>query len=83
MAYSSRNEILASKALEYMRFRLSDEQTPSMDVRFKGFEDTDKMIEHMRSRLNPSFQQPYRDVFHHRFNPARVRDSNFDLISAV
>lgn len=68
MAYSSRVESIASKAIEYMRLRLSAEQTLSIDVRFKGFEDIDKMIVHMRSRLKPSFQQPYRDVFHQSIN---------------
>jgi hypothetical protein len=54
MTYSSRIEIIASKTIEYMRRRLSAEQTPSIDVRFNAFEDIDKMIAHMRSRLKPS-----------------------------
>ena len=57
MDYSSRIEIIASKTIEYMRHRLSAEQTPSIDIQFKAFEDIDKMIEHMRSRLKPSFQK--------------------------
>jgi hypothetical protein len=81
MAYSSGIEIIASKAIEYMRLRLSAEKTPSIDVQFKGFEDIDKMIEHMRSQLKPSFQQQYRDDFHHGFNLTQVRTSNVDLMS--
>ena len=77
MAYNSRIEIKASKAIEYMRVRL----THSIDVQCKGFEDIDKMIEHMRSRLKPSFQQQHRDVINHSFNLAQVRNSNADLIS--
>ena len=57
MAYNSRIEIITSKTIEYMRRRLSAEQAPSIDVHFKAFEDIDKMIEHMRSRLKPSFQE--------------------------
>ena len=57
MAYRSRIEIIASKTIEYMRHRLSAEQTPSIDVQFKAFEDIDKMIDHMRNRLKPSFQE--------------------------
>jgi len=55
MAYSSGIEIIASKAIEYMQLRLSAEKTPSIDVQFKGFEDIDKMIEHMRSQLKMIF----------------------------
>ena len=55
MDYSSEVEIKASKAIEHMRFRLSAEKTHSIDVQFKRLEDIDKMIEHMRSQLNPSF----------------------------
>ncbi len=57
MAYSSRIEIIASKTIDYMRRRLSAEQALSIDVQFNAFEDPDKMIEHMRSRLKPSFQE--------------------------
>jgi hypothetical protein len=57
MVYKSRIEVIASKTIEYMRHRLSAEQTPSIDVQLKAFEDIDKMIEHMRSRLKPSFQE--------------------------
>jgi hypothetical protein len=49
--------MITSKTIEYMRRRLSAEQAPSIDVHFKAFEDPDKMIEHMRSRLKPSFQE--------------------------
>ena len=55
MDYSSAVEIKASKAIEYVRFRLSAEKTDSIDVQFKGLEDIDKMIEHTRSQLKPSF----------------------------
>jgi hypothetical protein len=82
MTDSFRIEILASKAIEHLRLRLSAEQTPPIDIRFKGSEDIDRMIEHIRSRLKPSFKQQDRDVFHHSFNPARVRSSNVDLIPA-
>jgi hypothetical protein len=57
MDYSTRIEIVASKTIAYMRRRLSAEQAPSIDVQLKAFEDLDKMIEHMRSRLKPSFQE--------------------------
>ena len=57
MVYSSRIEVIASKTIEHIRRRLSTEQTLSIDVHFKAFEDIDKMIEHMRSRLKPSFQE--------------------------
>jgi hypothetical protein len=57
MNYSSRIEIVASKTIDYMRRRLSAEQAPSIDVQFNAFKDPDKMIEHMRSRLKPSFQE--------------------------
>ena len=57
MVYISRIEIIASKTIEYMRRRLSAEQPHSIDVQFNAFEDLDKMIEHMRSRLKPSFQK--------------------------
>jgi hypothetical protein len=56
MAYSSKIEIIASKTIAYMRFRLSAEH-PLIDVQFNAFEDLDKMIELMRSRLKPSFQE--------------------------
>jgi hypothetical protein len=57
MVYSSRIEIIASKTIAYMRRRLSAEQPHSIDVQFNAFEDPDKMIEHMRSRLKPSFRK--------------------------
>ena len=57
MDYGSRIEIIASKTIDYMRRRLSAGQTPSNDVQFNAFEDIDKMIEHMRSRLKPSFHE--------------------------
>jgi hypothetical protein len=47
----------ASKSIAYMRHRLSAEQNASIDVQLNAFEDLDKMIEHMRSRLKPSFQE--------------------------
>jgi hypothetical protein len=54
MAYNSGVEIKASKAIEYMRFRLSAEKAHSIDVQFKEPENIDKMIEHMRSQLKSS-----------------------------
>jgi hypothetical protein len=48
----------ASKSIAYMRRRLSAEQAPSINVQLKAFEDLDKMIEHMRSRLKPSLHEP-------------------------
>jgi hypothetical protein len=57
MDYSSRIEIVASKSIAYMRRRLSAQQAPSIDVQLKVFADLDKMIEHMRNRLKPSFQE--------------------------
>ena len=56
MGYSSRIEMIASKTIEHIRRRLSAEQTGSIDVQFDAFEDLDKMIEHLRCRLKPSFQ---------------------------
>lgn len=63
MACSSGIDSIASKTIEYMRRRLSAEQLPSIDVQFNAFEDIDKMLEHMRSRLKPSFQQQSKDLF--------------------
>ena len=63
MNYNSGNEISASKAIQHMQLRLSAEQVPSIDMHKKIFEDTDKMIEHMRSQLGASSQQPCRNVF--------------------
>jgi hypothetical protein len=57
MDYSPRIEIIASKMIAYMQYRLSAKQTPSIDAQLKASEDLDKMIEHMRSRLKPSFQE--------------------------
>jgi hypothetical protein len=57
MDYSTRIEIVASKTIAYMRRRLSAQQAPSIDVKLEVFKDLDKMIEHMRSRLKPSFQE--------------------------
>lgn len=57
MDYSPRIEIIASKTIAYMRYRLSAEQIPSTAVQLNAFEDLDKMFEHMRSRLKPSFQE--------------------------
>jgi hypothetical protein len=58
MDYSSRIEIVASKTIAYMRRRLSADQTASIDVQLKAAENIDKMIEHMRSRLEHYFQEP-------------------------
>ena len=58
MDHSSRIEMAASKSIAYMRHRLSAEQNASIDVQLNAFDDLDKMIEHMRSRLKPSFQEP-------------------------
>lgn len=63
MAYSSGIEIIVSKTIEYMRHRLSAEQISSMDLQLKTFEDTDKIIEHMRSRLKSSSQEQCRKRF--------------------
>ncbi|MGD9042139.1 MAG: hypothetical protein PVG06_00430 [Desulfobacterales bacterium] len=81
MALNARTDILASKVIGYIRLRLFAEQTPSICVQFSEFENIDKMIEHMRGRLKPAFQQEYRDVYYHRFNRTQVANSNVDLIS--
>ena len=58
MDYNTRSEIVASKSIAYMRRSLSAEHIPSIDVPLNAFEDLDKMIEHMRSRLKSSIQEP-------------------------
>ena len=50
-------EIPASKAIQHMQLRLSAKQVPSIDMQKKTFENSDKMIEHMRCQLNASYQQ--------------------------
>jgi hypothetical protein len=52
MEYNSGIKISASKAIRYMQLRLSAEQISLSDVQKRTFEDTEKMIEHMRIRLN-------------------------------
>ena len=63
MKCNSGNEISASEAIRHMRLRLSAEQVPSIDAQINTFDDTDKMIEHMRSQLNASSQQRHRNAF--------------------
>ena len=63
MNYNNGNKISASKAIQHMQLRLSAEQVPSIDVQKKITEDTDKMIEHMRSRLETPSQPGYRNVY--------------------
>jgi len=53
------NEISASKAIKHIQLRLAAEKMPSIDMQTKTFEDTEKMIEHMRSRLKTSSQQRF------------------------
>ena len=62
MNYNTGNKISASKAIRHMQLRLSAEQVPSIDVQNKIFEETDKMIEHMRRQLKASSQPRYRNV---------------------
>ena len=59
MKYNSGNKISASKAIRHMQLRLSAEQMSLSDVQKRTFEDTDKMIEHMRARLKAPSQQRY------------------------
>jgi hypothetical protein len=58
----SGNEISASEAIQHMQLRLSAEQVARIDVPKKTFADTDKIIEHMRSRLSDSCRQSHRTV---------------------
>jgi len=54
MQCNTGNEFSASEAIRHMWLRLSAEQAPSVDGQKKTFENSDKMIEHMRSQLNAS-----------------------------
>jgi hypothetical protein len=72
MAYNSRIEIIASKAIAYMRLRLATERLLSMDAPFKGFEDIDEIIGHMCSRLKPAFENPIDDIL--RLSRKGIRD---------
>jgi hypothetical protein len=67
MVDASRIENLSSQAIAYMRLRLSVEKTFSNDEGFEKLGDIDKMIAHMRSRLNSAFKQPLKEVVDHRF----------------
>lgn len=51
MNYIPVETISASKAIEYMKFRLSAEKKPSAGIELKNIEENDRMIEHVRSRL--------------------------------
>lgn len=51
MKCQSSHELSASKAIEYMQLRLSAEQMATSKSQSKIFEDTDLIIEHIRSRL--------------------------------
>ncbi|CAB1056355.1 hypothetical protein D1BOALGB6SA_1091 [Olavius sp. associated proteobacterium Delta 1] len=57
------HEIPASKAIQHMQLRLSAELVSSVARQRKSFEDTDKMIEHMRCRLKAASRQRDRNVF--------------------
>ena len=65
MNYNYGNKIPASKAIRHMQLRLSSEQMSSIAIQRKIFDDTDKIIEHMRSRLKASSQQCDRNIFYH------------------
>ena len=56
-------EIPPSKAIQHMQLRLSVKQVSSIDVHKKTFENSDKMIEHIRIRLKASSQLSHRNVF--------------------
>jgi len=62
MNCSSGNEISASEAIQHMQLRLAAGQVSAIDEQKKTFPDTDKMIEHMRRRLNASFQPHSKNV---------------------
>ena len=48
----------ASKAIEYIHIRLSENRLPPIENQVKTFEKTDYLIEHVRQRLaNPAQQQ--------------------------
>jgi len=59
MKYNSGNKISASKAVRHMQLRLSAVQMSVSDVQKRAFDNTDKMIEHMRARLKAPSQQRY------------------------
>jgi hypothetical protein len=62
MKYSYGNKIRASKAIQHMQLRLSAEPMSLIDVQKSIFEDADKMIEHMRSRLKAASRQRLRNT---------------------
>ena len=55
--FNSKNSIPVSKVIQHMQSRLSAGAKSSNALPKKGFEDLDKMIAHMRSRLNTPSQQ--------------------------
>ena len=62
MVDAPRIENLSSQAIAYMRLRLAVEKTFSNDVEFEKLGDIDKVIAHMRSRLNAAFKQPHKEI---------------------
>ena len=67
MMDESRNEILSSKAIAHLRFRLSNEQKLSGGAQSSSLEDTDRVIEHIRCRLIRGVQQQPAEMIYHRF----------------
>ena len=65
MKYNYGIIIPASEAIRHMQHRLSAEQVSSIAMQKKTFEDIDKIIEHMRSRLKALSQQRDRNIFFH------------------
>ena len=53
MNFITVEKISASKAIEYMKLRLSVEKKPSVAIQLRKIEQTDRMLAHMRRRLKP------------------------------
>jgi hypothetical protein len=47
------NQVSASKAIEYIQFRLAGVRMPPDHAKLKARTDTDQIIAHVRSRLSP------------------------------
>ena len=54
----------ASKAIEYIHLRLSENRLPPFENQVKAFEKTDHLIEHMRYRLAGTLREQKRQHIH-------------------
>ncbi len=54
----------ASKAIDYIHLRLSENRLPPIENQFETFEKTEHLIEYMRHRLTHPPQQQKRDYIH-------------------